>query len=264
MKKVYFLSDFHLGVPDHASSLVRERRIVRFLDLAARDAEEIHVLGDMFDMWFEWSKAVPRGYTRLLGRLGELHDRGIPVHLYVGNHDMWVFDYLPEETGVIVHRAEVMREWSGKSFIIGHGDGLGPGDHGYKFIKKVFRNPVCQWLFARLHPNLALSMAEFWSGRSRLKSYENDRKWLGADNEWLVQHCRAMVEREHRDFFIYGHRHLPIDMPVGDRSRYLNLGDWITHFTYAVFDGAELKLKKRAEDDGPLEADRVIAGGPAA
>lgn len=263
-QRIYFLSDFHLGIPDHARSLERERRITGFLELAALDAAEIHVLGDMFDMWFEWSKAVPRGYVRLLGKLAELHDRGIPLHLYVGNHDMWIFDYVPTETGMVLHREEVAREWGGRQFLIGHGDGLGPGDHGYKFIKRVFRNPVCQWLFARLHPNLAMSIAEFWSGRSRLKSYENDRKWLGEDNEWLVQHCRAMLEREHRDFFIYGHRHLPIDVMVGATSRYVNLGDWITHFTYAVFDGTDLKLMKRDAHDGPLSSDRVISGGPAA
>jgi UDP-2,3-diacylglucosamine hydrolase len=262
-RRIYFLSDFHLGIPDHARSLERERRITTFLELAARDAAEMHVLGDMFDMWFEWGKTVPRGYVRLLGKLADLNDRGIPLHLYVGNHDMWIFDYVPLETGMVLHREEVAREWGGKKFLIGHGDGLGPGDHGYKFIKRVFRNPVCQWLFARLHPNLAMSIAEFWSGRSRLKSYENDRKWLGEDNEWLVQHCRAMLRAEHRDFFIYGHRHLPIDIPVGEESRYVNLGDWITHFTYAVFDGNELRLMKRAADDGPLAADMRISGGPA-
>lgn len=262
-QKIYFLSDFHLGAPDHASSLVRERRIVKFLELAAADAAEIHVLGDMFDMWFEWSKAVPRGYVRLLGTLAELHDRGLPLHLYVGNHDMWIFDYIPAETGMMLHREEVAREWNGRKFLIGHGDGLGPGDHGYKLIKRVFRNPVCQWLFARLHPNLAMRVAEFWSGRTRLKSYANDRKWLGEDKEWLAEHCREMLKHEHRDFFIYGHRHLPIDIPVGERSRYVNLGDWITHFTYGVFDGTHMQLRKRADDDGPLGADRVVQGGPA-
>lgn len=274
-KKIYFLSDFHLGVPDHAASLVRERRIVTFLELASRDAEEIHVLGDMFDFWFEWRKAVPRGFVRLLGKLAGLNDRGIPIHLHTGNHDMWIFDYVPAECGMVLHREEVKREWNGRKFMIGHGDGLGPGDHGYKFIKRVFRNPACQWLFARLHPNLGIVLAEFWSGRSRKKSYANDRKWLGEENEWLVRHCREVLTREHLDFMIYGHRHLPIDIPVSaghpaevpaaahGASRYINLGDWITHFTYAVFDGADLKLKQRADDDGPLEDDRVITGGPA-
>lgn len=251
---IVFLSDFHLGVPNREDSLVRERRIVKFLDEAAKDAVEIHILGDVFDMWFEWKKAVPRGYVRLLGKLAELHDRGIPLHLYIGNHDMWTFGYLAEECGLIVHREPVMRQCAGKKFMIGHGDGLGPGDHGYKFIKRIFRSGLCQWLFARLHPNFALGLAEFWSGRSRKKSYDNDRKFIGEANEWLAIHCREVLKKEHYDYFVFGHRHLPMDLQVGDHSRYINLGDWITRFTYAVFDGNELKLMQR-NGDGPLSGD---------
>lgn len=274
-KRTYFLSDFHLGAPDAERSLVREKRVIAFLDQAAKDAKEIILLGDLFDFWFEWKKAVPRGYTRLLGKLAELTDRGIPVHLFLGNHDMWAFDYLPKETGVIIHREPVVREMEGKHFLIGHGDGLGPGDHGYKFLKKVFRNPVCQWLFARLHPNFALGLGDFWSGRSRNKSYENDRQWLGEDKEWLVVYCRERLAQEHFDFMVFGHRHLPVDMEVkpftgslaGDPvkamgARYINLGDWISHFTYAVFDGEGLRLMRRS-GDGSLEQDQQITGGPA-
>lgn len=260
-KKIYFLSDFHLGVPDHATSLDRERRIVRFLQLAAREAEEIHILGDLFDMWFEYREVVPRGFVRLLGTLAALTDQGLPVHLYIGNHDMWIFDYLPKETGVIIHRAEVAREWNGRRFLIGHGDGLGPGDHGYKFIKRVFRSPLMQWCFARLHPNLGLGMAHFWSGRSRSKKYENDRKFLGPDKEWLAIHCREMLRREHVDVFVYGHRHLPMDLEVGPGSHYINLGDWITWHTYAVFDGATMRLMRR-RGDGPLADDEHLTGAP--
>lgn len=262
-KKIFFLSDFHLGVPDHARSLEREKRIVRFLDLAAPEAEEIHILGDLFDMWFEYRKVVPRGHVRLLGKLAELTDAGIPVHVYIGNHDMWIFDYLPQETGVTIHREPVAREWNGLRFLIGHGDGLGPGDHGYKFIKRVFRNPVSQWLFARLHPNFGLGMADFWSGRSRKKSYANDRKFLGAHQEWLAQYCRDVLKKEHYDTFIFGHRHLPMDLEVGPRSRYLNLGDWITWYTYAVFDGTRTMLMQRT-GDGPLRDDRPLEGAPSA
>lgn len=262
-KRIHFLSDFHLGVPDAASSLAREKRICAFLDEAAKDAEEIYMLGDLFDFWFEWRKAVPRGHVRLLGKMAELTDRGIPVHLFIGNHDMWIFDYLPNETGVTVHREPVVREWNGKRFYIGHGDGLGPGDHGYKFIKAVFRNPVCQWLFARLHPNMAIGMAEFWSGRSRKKSYANDRRWLGDDKEWLVHYCRELLQKERFDYMVFGHRHLPIDMEITPGARYINLGDWITYFTYATFDGTDMKLMKRVSD-GALNSDVRIMGGPAA
>lgn len=286
-QKIYFLSDFHLGVPDHAGSLAREKRIVAFLEEASKDAAEIHILGDLFDMWFEYKQVVPRGFTRLLGKLSELHDRGIPVHVHIGNHDMWIFDYLPKETGVTMHHAPITREWGGKRLLVGHGDGLGPGDHGYKFIKKVFRNKVMQWCFARLHPNFGLGVAHYWSGRSRMKHYENDRKWLGEDKEWLVQYCREQLQKQHYDYMIFGHRHLPVDMEVrpaagslegapalagGGRAgapvaRYINLGDWITHFTYAVFDGTEMKLMKRMGDlstgTGALSGDVQITGGPA-
>jgi UDP-2,3-diacylglucosamine hydrolase len=261
-KKIHFLSDFHLGVPDAASSLAREKRIVAFLDEAAKDADEIFLLGDLFDFWFEYRRAVPRGHVRLLGKLAELTDRGIPVHLFIGNHDMWIFDYVPKETGVIVHREPIERTIDGKQFLIGHGDGLGPGDHGYKFMKKVFRNPVCQWLFARMHPNFGLWLGDFWSGRSRKKSYANDRKWLGEDKEWLVLYCKEQLARKHYDYLLFGHRHLPIDLEVAPGSRYINLGDWITYYTYATFDGTELKLMKRM-GDGALSGDVRISGGPA-
>jgi UDP-2,3-diacylglucosamine hydrolase len=258
-QKIYFLSDFHLGVPDHASSLAREKRIVAFLSEAEKDAAEIHILGDLFDMWFEYREVVPRGFVRLLGKLADLTDRGIPVHLYIGNHDMWIFDYLPKETGVILHHEPVAREWNGRRLLIGHGDGLGPGDHGYKFIKKVFRNPVMQWCFARIHPNLGMGIAHFWSGRSRKKNYVNDRKFLGPENEWLAIHCREVLKKEHYDAFVFGHRHLPMDLEAGPNSRYLNLGDWITWYTYAVFDGTSVRLMKRMSDpstgSGPLSDD---------
>jgi len=261
-QKIYFLSDFHLGVPDADASLAREKRIVAFLDEAAKDAAEIHLLGDLFDFWFEYKRAVPRGYVRLLGKMAELTDRGIPVHLHIGNHDMWIFDYVPSETGVIAHREPIELTYNGKKFLIGHGDGLGPSDHGYKFMKKIFRNKMCQWAFARLHPNFGLWLGDFWSGRSRKKSYENDRKWLGEDKEWLVQYCRDELQKTHYDFMLFGHRHLPVDLEVTPGSRYINLGDWISYFTYAVFDGSQMALKKRVGDGG-LVADVVISGGPA-
>ena len=261
-QRIYFLGDFHLGVPDAASSLTREKRIVAFLDEAAKDAAEIILMGDLFDFWFEYSYAVPRGHVRFLGKIAELTDRGVPVHLFIGNHDMWIFDYLPKETGVMVHRAPIERTIGGRTFLIGHGDGLGPGDHGYKFMKRIFRNPVCQWAFARLHPNFGLWLGDLFSSQSRKKSYENDRKWLGADKEWLVQYCKEQLTRTHYDYMLFGHRHLPIDMEVKPGSRYINLGDWITYFTYGVFDGTEVKLMKRV-GDGTLSADVRITGGPA-
>jgi len=243
-KKIYFLSDFHLGAPNAAESLVREKKIVEFLDEAARDASTIFIVGDMFDFWYEYRKVVPRGYVRLLGKLGELTDRGIRVHFFVGNHDMWMKDYLQSELNIPVYFAPRDFEFSGKKFLIGHGDGLGPGDKGYKMLKKVFRNPVCQWLFGILPPYISMGIADFFSRKSRAATGLQDETFLGEDKEWLIAYCREVLATRHYDFLIFGHRHLPIDYRLNG-SRYINLGDWITYFTYAVFDGQQLTLQSR-------------------
>lgn len=243
-KKIYFASDFHLGVPDFERSLVREKHIVAWLDEIKHDAQEIYLIGDIFDFWFEYKHAVPKGYVRLLGKLAELADSGIQLTLFTGNHDMWMFDYLPRELGATLYRDPITREYGGKKFYIGHGDGLGPGDHGYKFIKKVFANKVCQWLFGWLHPNLGIGMADYWSRKSRNANQEGDRKFLGEDQEWLAIYSKDILKSQHVDYFIFGHRHLPLDLKVGESSRYINLGDWINYYTYAVFDGNDLELKE--------------------
>lgn len=247
-KKIYFASDFHLGVPNAEASLEREKRIIRWLDIAKQDAEEIWLLGDLFDFWFEYKTVAPRGYVRFLGKLAEITDGGIPIHVFTGNHDMWIFDYLPETTGITLHREPLSREWSGKKFFIGHGDGLGPGDHGYKFIKKVFANKLCQFLFKWIHPDLGIGLANFFSGRSRMANDEYDRIYLGDDEEWLAIYAKEVLEKEHFDYFVFGHRHLPIDIKLSDTSRYVNLGEWIKYNTYAIFDGSELNLKSFESD----------------
>jgi len=241
-KKIYFASDFHLGIPDRAASLEREKRVVRWLDEAAKDAAEIFLVGDLFDAWFEYKRAVPKGYVRLLGKIAELCDKGLPVHIFTGNHDMWMFGYLEEECGAKLHREPIGREWNGKKFLIGHGDGLGPGDKGYKFIKKVFRNKACQWLYARLHPNFGIWLAEYFSRKGYDKK-EAQRQYLGDDKEYLVQYCKSALKEKQVDYFIFGHRHLPLDVKVGEHSRYINLGDWLAYNTYAVFDGTDVQLK---------------------
>ncbi len=243
-KNIYFISDFHLGAPNPEKSLEREKRIVRWLDHIKSDAAEIYLLGDVFDFWFEYKYAVPRGYVRLLGKLAELHDSGITLHYFTGNHDMWVFDYLPKEIGVKVYREPVTRMIGNRNFFIGHGDGLGPGDHGYKFIKKVFANKFCQWLFARLHPNLGIPLALYFSRKSRIATGTTDEKFLGEEKEWLVLHSREILKKQHFDYFIFGHRHLPLDIRLNENSRYVNLGEWINYNTYAVFDGHDLKLEE--------------------
>lgn len=241
-KKIYFASDFHLGVPTAEASLEREKLLVKWLEEIRTDAEEIYLVGDLFDFWFEYDTAVPRGFTRFLGKLGEITDAGIPVHIFTGNHDMWMFDYLEKELNIILHKEPLEKEYSGKKFFIGHGDGLGPGDHGFKLIKQVFANKTAQWLFAKLHPDWGIKLAKYWSGKSR--DSQEDEIFLGENEEWLIQYAKEKLETEHFDFFIFGHRHLPLYMNVGSGSFYINLGDWITHNTFAVFDGKTLELKK--------------------
>ena len=242
-KKIYFLSDFHLGAPDYASSLQREKIIVSFLDEIKNDAAEIFLVGDMFDFWYEYRKVVPKGFVRLLGKLAELSDAGIPMHFFVGNHDMWMKDYFQKELNIPVyfHPKEFERE--GKRFLVGHGDGLGPNDHGYKRLKKIFRNPVCQWLFGILPPMMGMGLANFLSRRSRIKTGSSEEVFFGEDREWLIIYSKDTLQKEKFDFFVFGHRHLPIDFRLNDSSRYINLGDWITFFTYAVFDQGVLTLK---------------------
>ena len=185
-KKIYFLSDFHLGAPDHASSLEREKIIVQFLNEIRKDAAEIFLVGDMFDFWYEYRKVVPKGYTRLLGKLAELTDAGIPMHFFVGNHDMWMKDYLPTELNIPVYYEPKEFVRNGKLFYIGHGDGLGPGDHGYKRLKKVFRNPACQWLFGILPPTVGMGIANYMSRKSRAQTGSTEEVFLGEDREWLL------------------------------------------------------------------------------
>jgi UDP-2,3-diacylglucosamine hydrolase len=242
-KKIYFASDFHLGVPSYEKSLERERLIVQWLDEAKKDAAEIFLMGDVFDFWFEYRQTAPKGFVRLLGKIAEITDSGIPVSFFTGNHDMWMFEYLPKEIGITIHRQPITRVYNGKKFYLGHGDGLGPGDHGYKFIKKVFANKFCQWLFARLHPNFGMGMAHYWSNKSRLSNGPEDKKFHGDENEWLAIYSREILKKEHFDYFIFGHRHLPLDIRLSENSRYINLGEWVNYNSYAVFDGNELELK---------------------
>lgn len=243
-KKVYFLSDFHLGAPDWQSSLQREKEVVAFLNQIKDSAAAIFIVGDMFDFWFEYKHVVPKGYVRLLGKLAEITDAGVPIHFFIGNHDMWMRGYFEKELSIPVYHEPKEFILNEKRFLIGHGDGLGPGDHGYKMLKSIFRNRFCQWLFGVLHPAIGIGLANYFSRASRRKTGTADEKFLGEDNEWLIIYSRELLAREHFDFFVFGHRHLPIEHKLTDRSTYINLGDWIKYFTYAEFDGAEMKLMK--------------------
>ncbi len=246
-KKIYFLSDFHLGAPNFTSSLLREKKIVAFLDNIKKDAAQIIIDGDIFDFWYEYKTVVPKHFVRLLGKLAEITDSGIPVALFAGNHDMWMLGYFESELSIPVYFQPKTFEWNNRKFYVGHGDGLGPSDHGYKFLKKIFRNKFCQWLFGQMHPTLGMAIANYFSKKSKQKTGLSDANFLGENNEWLVIYAREILAKEHFDYFIFGHRHLPLNIQLNNNSRYINLGDWITHFTYAVFDGYNLELKKWEE-----------------
>jgi len=243
-KKIYFASDAHFGLSGPAESLPRERLFVKWLDSISDDAQEIYLLGDIFDFWFEYKRVVPRGYTRVLGTIARLTDSGIPVHFFTGNHDIWVFDYLPAETGMIIHKGSFTAEFSGKKFYMAHGDGLDENDKGFRLLKSIFTNRPMQWIFSRLHPNFAVWFAHKWSHNSRY-SKELIVPYRGDDQEEHVIYANRMLEKEHYDYFVFGHRHLPFNVALKNgSSRCINLGDWLWHFTYGVFDGRVMEIKK--------------------
>ncbi|NER14285.1 UDP-2,3-diacylglucosamine diphosphatase [Leptobacterium flavescens] len=243
-KKIYFASDNHLGAPTRAKSLDREVKFVKWLDEVKKDAAAIFLLGDLFDFWFEYKTVVPKGFTRTLGKLAEITDSGIPVYYFVGNHDLWMSGYFEEELNIPVYHKPQEFTFNDIRFFIGHGDGLGPGDKGYKRMKKVFTNPFAKWLFRWLHPDLGVKLAQYLSVKNKLISGDEDVKFLGEENEWLVQYSKRKLESRHYDYFVFGHRHLPLTIDVGPNSKYVNLGDWIGYFTYGVFDGHQLSLEK--------------------
>lgn len=240
---IYFASDFHLGVPSHTESIAREKQIIIWLDSIKKDAKSIYLLGDIFDFWFEYKMVVPKGFVRLLGKLAELTADGIDIFIIKGNHDLWMKDYLSKEIGIKILADKTILEENGIKIFLAHGDGLGPGDFSYKLTKKIFNSKFCQWCFARLHPNFGVSIAHFWSKSSRRNNQKHPEKFLGEEKEWLVQYCKKKQAENPMDYYIFGHRHLPLEIPIDQQARYINLGDWIIHHSYAVFDGEKIELK---------------------
>lgn len=240
-KKVYFISDVHLGILDYESSLKREKILVNWLDGIKNQALEIYLLGDIFDFWFEYKDVIPKGYTRLLGKLAELTDLGIKVFYFTGNHDMWHQEYFTKELNIQLHRKPTEKYIGNKYFMIGHGDGLGPDDKSYKIIKKIFQNRISQKIFSFFHPRIGIGLANFFSRKSRINNAQE--VFLGEDKERLVLYCKYKLTQKHYDFFVFGHRHLPMSVSVGKNSLYVNTGEWINTFSYAVFDGEDVKLE---------------------
>jgi UDP-2,3-diacylglucosamine hydrolase len=239
--KIYFASDIHLGALGYQSSRDRETRIVRWLDSIKHDAHELFLIGDVFDFWFEYKTVVPRGYIRFLGKLAELVDSGVKLYLFKGNHDMWMFDYFAKELNATIISDELIIERQGKKLYLHHGDGLGPGDNKYKLLKKVFRSPLCQWMFERLHPNLGMGIANRWSQHSRLANTDGQEQKL-FENEWLVSFARDVLKTTHYDYFIFGHRHIPMVIDLSPNSKYVNLGEWIFSNSYAVMENGAVQL----------------------
>ena len=207
-----------------------------------KDAEAIFLLGDLFDFWFEYETVVPKGFVRVLGKLAEIRDSGIPIYFFVGNHDLWMKDYFQKELNIPVYHSPQNFLINNKIFFIGHGDGLGPEDKGYKRMKKVFTFPLFKWMFKWLHPDIGVKLGQYMSVKNKMISGEEDAKFLGEENEWLVQYCKRKLESEHYDYFVFGHRHLPLEIKLQKNSTYINLGDWINYYTFGAFDTTSFKL----------------------
>lgn len=241
-KKVYFASDQHLGAPTREKSFPREQRFVQWLNEVKEDAEAIFILGDLFDFWFEYQTVVPKGFVRVLGKLAEIRDSGIPIYFFVGNHDLWMNDYFQTELNIPVYHSTQEFKINNQLFLIGHGDGLGPHDLGYKRMKKVFTFPLFKWMFRWLHPDLGVKLGQYMSVKNKMISGDEDFKFLGEEKEWLVQYCKRKLETKHYDYFVFGHRHLPLDIQLKENSKYVNLGDWVHYYTYGIFEGDTFTL----------------------
>jgi UDP-2,3-diacylglucosamine hydrolase len=249
-KKIYFASDFHLGAVSPENSRMREQLICAWLDSIKPTCQVLFLVGDVFDFWYEYRHAVPKGFVRLLGKLAEMTDEGIQIHFFAGNHDMWVWDYFQKELGIQVHRrearVEVVAYNQTTTFYVVHGDGYGPADYGYKyFLKNVFENPFFRWAFRWVHPDVGLWLGNSWAKRSRIKNdLKNAERFLGEDKEWLFTHAKEVEKTQHHNYYVFGHRHVPLDLTVNQDSRYINLGEWVHNNTYAVFDENGCKLQQ--------------------
>lgn len=245
MKNIYFISDAHLGSLATENGREQERLLVAFLDSIKNKAEAVYMLGDMFDFWYEYRHVVPKGYSRFLGKLSELTDSGVEVHYFLGNHDIWAYSYLQDECGVVLHKTPVTTVINGKTFFLAHGEGLGETSRGFRFIQSVFHNKTCQILFSALHPRWGMSFGLNWAKHSRLKREDGrERPYMGEDKEYLVLWTKEhMAHHADIDYYIFGHRHIELDLMLSKSVRMFILGDWISQFTYAVYDGKDISLQ---------------------
>lgn len=244
---MYFASDFHLGIPTKEESLVRERKIIRWLESIRHDAAHIFLVGDIFDFWYEYRKVIPKGFIRFQGKIAELVDAGIPITFFSGNHDIWMFDYFTEELGIPVYRRTQEVQINNLRLQVGHGDGLGPGDYSYKILQKLFESKFCQFLFSRIHPNFSLGFGHMWSMSRKKKHHYQAPPFIKKENEYIWHYCVAEEKKEHHDFYLFGHRHIPMKLEVGDQAHYINIGEWLWSCTYGVCDGNTVELLKFEE-----------------
>lgn len=242
-KKIYFASDFHLGSPNSVDSKVREKKISQWLDSTVANAYAVFLLGDLFDFWFEYRRVIPKGFLLFQSKLVQLVEHNINLVIFTGNHDLWMFDYFEQELGVPVIRKPISIQVNQQKLHIGHGDGLGPGDRTYKIIKKMFVSKVGQRLFSLIHPDVGMYLANAWSGHSRKSNKLKDESFRGKEYEWIYQYCLEVEQTTHHDYYVFGHRHLPLEIPVSENSRYFNLGEWFSQQNYGVYDGQQFELQ---------------------
>jgi len=243
--KIYFTSDFHLGLPAGSPPVEREKKVVRWLNSVAPDAKEIYLLGDIFDFWWEYKLVVPRGFTRFLGTIAAITDSGIPIHFFTGNHDMWVGDYLSEECGMTIHTTPFTTILNGKIFHLAHGEGLGTNDAGYKILLSIFRNRPLRAMYSALHPSIGIGIGHRWSLNSRLGKGIT-KEYLGEEKEDLIRYAKSILAKEKIDYFIFGHRHLGMTCKLQDVAEIVFLGDWIKNGSFAEWDGNTLTFRTLA------------------
>lgn len=247
-KYIYFASDFHLGLPTHKTSRERELRIIDWLSSIKDSCKELYLLGDIFDFWYEYKWVAPKGNIRFLAKIAEFTDAGIPVYFFKGNHDQWLQSYLTQEIGVKIYDAPIIREYKGKTFYIHHGHALGPYDTGMKFLHALFTNRFLQWCFSRIHPNTAFGLAHRWSRYNRKAKVYESSNYLGDNKEFLIKYCYDILQTQHIDYFIFGHRHVALCKQLQENSFYINTGNWITNSSFAYFTGTQVELQQHKPD----------------
>ncbi len=276
MKNIYFISDAHLGSLALKHNRTQERRLVNFLDQIKDKAEAVYMLGDMFDFWFEYKSVVPRGFTRFLGKLSELTDNGVEVHFFTGNHDMWTLDYLSSECGVIIHREPTTIELNGKVFYLAHGDGLDYRDRNWKtrLLFAFFHSKTMRKLASLWHPDIFIPFGRNWAKHSRMKRIKSDvpqfdgevknlvgyesfdfeeAPYMGEDKEGLVLYAKHYLQSHPTiNYFLFGHRHIDLDLMLNKDSRLVILGEWMSLFTYAEWDGEHLSVENFVEGETKL------------